>query len=306
MAIEIPAKCDIMNDCEGSLGPGGKKNKLYNDLKYSFDYVVPADEMDPLLFFEADDEIDAGFGTETDNIGDDDNYNNIDTLLLAASKANGTVKRTQFTNLSRPSSAGAASSRRRSGTIASSAASNHPNPNLGLNTQRPVMSASGRSRGRGHASTSHSFSVQGIKCSVGHIAFIDSCCEALEKADLLQRWARRVLERTRRYHAHRRAAALVLQCSYRVWSARQLKKSIVRCNKAIIIQCLVRRFLSIRKRLFLLHTKCAIILQCRIRCWLAMRLKHWLGCLVCGAVLWRWYRQRVDVRHRKAAFKIVR
>ena len=322
VAIEIPSiqSNGINNNENNNQGQIGKKMKLYSDIKYSFDYVLPAEEIDPMLFFETtgeeegdcmDDENDNddineqyGFdGGSGDRVGqfnalrfvakpeqiDRNTYgNNVDSLF----GSNNVSK-------PRPKSAGSIYNARR--RPSSSNQSNATN----THTQRGIIQSSNSSKLR-NGSAQHTLSVQGVKCSMNHMHFIDSCCEAIEKTDLLQRWARHVIVRARLYHKHRKSSAIILQCSFRLWSAKRRKCRIISDNMATKIQCLIRRFVSKQKRIFLLKSRCAMKIQCHIRCWLACRLRHWFHCLQNGIVVLRWYRKRIDIRRRKAAYKIVR
>jgi hypothetical protein len=167
--------------------------------------------------------------------------------------------------------------------------------------------------------------VTGAGVSSPMIRFIDTCCFALEQTDLLQRyiyllnvcratvysqyalcrWARRVIARTRLYHATRRSASIRMQCAVRIFLARSRRFHLLRYNMSVRIQSSVRRHQAIRLKLRLRANRAATIMQKCVRGLLAKRYLCLLRKQEAARKVWRFWCVRVEMWQRKAAFKVV-
>ena len=75
---------------------------------------------------------------------------------------------------------------------------------------------------------------------------------------------------------------------------------------AIVLQCVYRQYRAYKKRVFLKNNKAATFIQCLIRKYRAKALlRHLFLCKIANKIQ-VWFKYRLNVKKRKAAFRIVR
>ena len=114
-------------------------------------------------------------------------------------------------------------------------------------------------------------------------------------------WARRCMVRLRLYHAKRRNACIIIQCSYRMHFARCVfyRVFVEKCT-GVIQRCLLRYVWKVRLHKRLL-CRMAVRIQCLARCLCARRCVRHLFRERCACVIQRWYLKcRVSYRLKSA------
>jgi hypothetical protein len=147
--------------------------------------------------------------------------------------------------------------------------------------------------------------VIGTKVSGAMIRFTDTCCFALENAGLLQRWGRRVVIRAREWHSVRHACSVRVQHSVRLFLSKCRKYHLKRNMSALLIQTETRRYLACCLRIFLFRSRAALIMQTGWRRFSAQQLACRIRKTLSARRIWKYYLRCLDVRKRKAGFKIV-
>ena len=166
-------------------------------------------------------------------------------------------------------------------------------------TGRPGTAGSGRNR-----VFDVTFAAVGCSISGTSMTQVDRIAVMYQKRDLLGRWMKRYLERTRVYHKKRHFASCVMQCFVRCFVARRRVWHRRRFLAAISIQCAYRTRQAFRRYTIRRHLCAAQKMHRLARQWLAVRKVEHMRQLRAASVIRQWHSYHTDRYLRKKAFII--